>query len=38
VTPAGLLLREIAVDTTLDKVKVATGAPLIVSDKVGTFG
>jgi 3-oxoacid CoA-transferase subunit B len=37
VTPAGLLLREIAADTTLDKVKVATGAPLIVSEKVSTF-
>jgi 3-oxoacid CoA-transferase B subunit len=37
VTPAGLLLREIAAGTTLDKVKVATGAPLIVSEKVSTF-
>ena len=36
-TPAGLLLHEIAVDTTVDKVKVATGAHLIVSEKVGTF-
>jgi 3-oxoacid CoA-transferase subunit B len=37
VTPAGLLLREMAADTSLDKVKVATGAPLIVPDKVSTF-
>jgi 3-oxoacid CoA-transferase subunit B len=37
VTSAGLLLREIAVETTLDKVKAATGAPLIVPEKVSTF-
>ena len=37
VTPKGLLLREIASDTTLDKVKAATGADLIV-DKVERFG
>ncbi len=37
VTPAGLMLREIAADTTVDKVKTATGAPLLVSDKVKTF-
>jgi len=32
VTPAGLVLREIAADTTLDAVKAATGAALIVED------
>jgi 3-oxoacid CoA-transferase subunit B len=37
VTPRGLLLRELAADTTLDKVKAATGAELIVSDHLGTF-
>jgi 3-oxoacid CoA-transferase subunit B len=38
VTPSGLVLREVAADTTLDRVKAATGADLIVPDKVGTFG
>src|SRR5712671_4498385 len=38
VTPTGLVLLEITADTTLDKVKAATGADLIVPDKVGTFG
>src|SRR6187401_645335 len=37
VTPDGLILREIAADTTVERVKAATGAPLIVPDKVGTF-
>ena len=37
VTPTGLLLREIAADTTVEKVKVATGAPLTVPQTVGTF-
>jgi 3-oxoacid CoA-transferase subunit B len=37
VTPDGLLLREIAADTTLDAVKTATGAPLIVAPNLGTF-
>ena len=37
VTPAGLVLREIASDTTLDAVVAATGATLIVSDPLGTF-
>jgi len=36
VTPEGLVLREIAADTTVDEVKAATGAPLIVGE-VGTF-
>jgi 3-oxoacid CoA-transferase subunit B len=38
VTPSGLVLHEVAAGTTLDKVKAATGADLIVPDKVGTFG
>jgi 3-oxoacid CoA-transferase subunit B len=38
VTPAGLVLREIAGDTTVEGVKAATGAELIVAEKVGTFG
>jgi 3-oxoacid CoA-transferase subunit B len=37
VTPAGLVLKEIASDTTVDAVKTATGAPLIISGPVGTF-
>jgi len=37
VTPDGLVLREIAADTTVERVKAATGATLIVPDKVGTF-
>jgi 3-oxoacid CoA-transferase subunit B len=39
VTPAGLVLRELAADTTLEAVKAATGAPLLVPDpaKLGTF-
>ena len=37
VTPDGLVLREIASDTTLDAVKAATGAPLIVSSHLPTF-
>src|SRR5881227_973857 len=37
VTPAGLLLREIAADTTVDAVKAATGAPLILGPHVNTF-
>jgi len=37
VTPRGLVLREIAADTTVDQVKAATGAPLTVADMVGTF-
>ena len=38
VTSRGLVLREIASDTTVDKVKAATGADLVVPEKVGTFG
>ena len=38
VTPAGLVLREIAGDTTVEQVKAATGADLIVPEQVGTFG
>jgi len=37
VTPAGLVLREIASDTTLDAVKAATGAPLVIPANVPTF-
>src|SRR5689334_8120180 len=37
VTPDGLRLRELASDTTLDAVKAATGAPLIVPSVVPTF-
>jgi len=37
VTPAGLVLREAAADTTIDRIRAATGADLLVPDKVGTF-
>ena len=37
VTPEGLLLREIASDTTLDAVKAATGAPLLVPSPPAIF-
>jgi 3-oxoacid CoA-transferase subunit B len=37
VTPQGLLLKEIASDTTLDAVIAATGATLTVADPLGTF-
>jgi 3-oxoacid CoA-transferase subunit B len=37
VTPAGLLLREIASDTTVDAVISATGAPLSVAPNLATF-
>ena len=37
VTPEGFVLREIAADTTVEAVRRATGAVLIVPDKVGTF-
>jgi 3-oxoacid CoA-transferase subunit B len=37
VTPDGLVLREIASDTTLDAVIAATGAKLIVAEPLGTF-
>jgi 3-oxoacid CoA-transferase subunit B len=35
VTPRGLLLKEIASDTTIEKVRAATGAELIVDGSVG---
>lgn len=38
VTPAGFHLRELAKDTTLDRVKEATGAELMVDETLGTFG
>ena len=37
VTPAGLVLREAAAGTTIDQIQAATGADLMVPDKVGTF-
>jgi 3-oxoacid CoA-transferase B subunit len=37
VTPRGLLLKEIASDTTLDKVRQATGADLIVEGAPAVF-
>jgi 3-oxoacid CoA-transferase subunit B len=37
VTPDGLVLREIADDTTLDAVRAATGATLIIDNPLGTF-
>jgi 3-oxoacid CoA-transferase subunit B len=37
VTPQGLILREIASDTTLDAVTAATGAPLLVPAPPATF-
>jgi 3-oxoacid CoA-transferase subunit B len=38
VTPDGLLLKEIATGTTVEHVRAATDAALIVPDKVGYFG
>ena len=37
VTPRGLVLKETALDTTIDKVRKATGADLIVEQTPGTF-
>ena len=37
VTPAGLVLREVAADTTIDRVKAATGADLRVAGTPETF-
>jgi acyl CoA:acetate/3-ketoacid CoA transferase beta subunit len=37
ITPEGLVLKEIAADTTLDAVRAATGAPLIVRGTPGVF-
>jgi 3-oxoacid CoA-transferase subunit B len=37
VTPTGLVLREIAADTTLDAVVAATGAKLTVAEPLGRF-
>jgi 3-oxoacid CoA-transferase subunit B len=37
VTPRGLLLQEIAADTTVERVRQATGAPLIVDGVPGVF-
>jgi 3-oxoacid CoA-transferase subunit B len=38
VTPDGLLLREIAADTTVDAVRAATGTHLTLAPEVGRFG
>ena len=37
VTPEGLVLREIAADTSVDTVKAATGADLLVLPTLTTF-
>jgi 3-oxoacid CoA-transferase subunit B len=37
VTPAGLVLREVAAESSVDQVKAATGPPLILAETVGTF-
>jgi len=37
VTPSGLVVREIAADTTVEQVKAATGAALTVASTLGTF-
>jgi 3-oxoacid CoA-transferase subunit B len=37
VTPRGLVLKEVASDTTIDAVRAATGATLIVDGTPGTF-
>jgi 3-oxoacid CoA-transferase subunit B len=37
VTAGGLVLREVAADTTLDKVRAATGAPLSIAESLGSF-
>jgi 3-oxoacid CoA-transferase subunit B len=37
VTPRGLALREIATDATIEQVKAATGAALVIDGKPGTF-
>jgi 3-oxoacid CoA-transferase subunit B len=37
VTPGGLVLREVAIDTTVEKIRAATGARLIAADKLGSF-
>ena len=37
ITPAGFKLRDLAVDATLDQVRAATGAPLIVGGTPGAY-
>jgi 3-oxoacid CoA-transferase B subunit len=37
VTATGLVLLEIASDTTIERVQAATGANLVLVDQVGTF-
>jgi acyl CoA:acetate/3-ketoacid CoA transferase beta subunit len=37
VSPRGLVLKEIAADTTVDAVRAATGATLLLDGTPGTF-
>ena len=37
VTPDGLVLREVAADTTVERVKAATGAELIIEEPLGSY-
>jgi 3-oxoacid CoA-transferase B subunit len=37
VTSSGLVLQEIAADATVEQVRAATGADLVILDQVGTF-
>ena len=37
VTPDGLVLKEVAADTTVEHVQAATGVALIIPERVGTF-
>ena len=37
ITPAGFKLRDLATDATLDQVRAATGAPLVVEETPGAF-
>jgi 3-oxoacid CoA-transferase subunit B len=37
VTPTGLLLREVAADTSVEAVKAATGPQLLIADPLGVF-
>jgi len=37
VTPSGLLLKEIAADTTVEAVRAATAPPLTLADPLSTF-
>jgi len=37
VTPDGLVVKEVAADTTVERVQAATGVALIIPKRVGTF-